>query len=297
MSNIKKAKLSQLLAYLCAAFSVLSLPFLFAGYLNITDESSDKKQELAGVVRFFRFSGKGDDWLKALFGSSAMLLLAVTILAVFAAVFVFFNTKASKISSVSLLAVAMVTSLVTLLRLNAYIAESKNYSVIINSLGYGSYLNCILLSIAFGLAAASAVLFISSDSFEKTIKAVKETGVNNPPAMSVPVSPAVVKAGKISFLLGQYTDSSIPVEAGDEIIIGKDPSSCSIVIDQSYRQISRRHCSIKFDAAHGAYQVTDLSSNGVYKEDGSRLPKNVAVRLERGTILILAKTNNIIRLD
>lgn len=104
-------------------------------------------------------------------------------------------------------------------------------------------------------------------------------------------------SGNITFLGGSCAGYSVPVMPGDEIVVGKDPAVCNIVIDKSYSTVSRKHVSITFDATSNMYIVTDTSSNGTRVVGGAKLTRGQPAYLDRGTTLNLGKTNNTLRLD
>lgn len=93
---------------------------------------------------------------------------------------------------------------------------------------------------------------------------------------------------------GSFQGKSRELTPGQEIIIGKD-YSCGIVIDASYKQVSRRHVGILYDAARNQYRVTDYSSNGTYV-NGTRLTQGMPAYYPAGTRIALAKGENTIEL-
>ena len=94
---------------------------------------------------------------------------------------------------------------------------------------------------------------------------------------------------------GMYSGSSYPLEANRPVVLGRDHAYAQIVFSQGAQKISRRHCEIMFNSQTQKYCVTDFSSNGTYA-NGSRLPANTPVLLERGTLLALGDTNNVMKL-
>lgn len=68
---------------------------------------------------------------------------------------------------------------------------------------------------------------------------------------------------------GEYKGAYIPLDT--EVILGRS-TSCNLVFDESLPEVSRRHCSIKYDYDKDAYILTDLNSSyGTFLEDGSML--------------------------
>jgi uncharacterized membrane protein YhaH (DUF805 family) len=95
---------------------------------------------------------------------------------------------------------------------------------------------------------------------------------------------------------GMYKNVTFPIDDYEEMVIGRDAAFSHIVIDQNAEKISRKHVSIGYDPGEGMYIVTDLSSNGTYMDNGTRLTANVAMKLPRGSVIYLAKPDNSFKL-
>lgn len=96
------------------------------------------------------------------------------------------------------------------------------------------------------------------------------------------------QSGCMECCQGIYEGAQFPIQ--DEIIIGRDETCAHVVIKNP--EISRRHCSIRYNPANGTYIVTDYSSNGVYYKNGQAFPKNAPVTLNPGTIIVIARSGN-----
>lgn len=81
------------------------------------------------------------------------------------------------------------------------------------------------------------------------------------------------------------------LNAGEEIIIGKDAKVASVVIDPAYKEISRKHVGVTYDIVRDQYCVVDYSSNGTWA-NGSKLTAGQPVYLPHGTELELANKKN-----
>ena len=92
--------------------------------------------------------------------------------------------------------------------------------------------------------------------------------------------------GSLFGLSGMYRNTTIDLPAGEEIMLGRDAAMSQVIIDQDADNISRRHCGIRYNP-DGTYSVTDYSTNGTFREDGSHLPSNMPVTLPRGTVICL----------
>ena len=102
--------------------------------------------------------------------------------------------------------------------------------------------------------------------------------------------------GSIVGVSGMYKDSTIDIPLGEEIVLGRDSAMSHVIIDRDADRISRKHCGIRFNPADGSYSVTDYSTNGTFKEDGSRLPSNIPVSMARGTLVVLGSRQTSFRL-
>lgn len=89
--------------------------------------------------------------------------------------------------------------------------------------------------------------------------------------------------GKIRGICGIYAGYEIPLN-GREIMVGSGSSAQVKIADQ---YVSRNHCAIRFNPATGLYEIRDLSSNGVYLQNGVRLQHGVYSAVSRGTIIYI----------
>ena len=102
----------------------------------------------------------------------------------------------------------------------------------------------------------------------------------------------IITAGGSEAIMFAYMSCLNP---GEEIIIGKDAKVSNVVIDPAYKEISRKHVSVVYDAERDVYRVTDYSSNGTWADE-QRLIRNETINLRRGTVLKLANDKNVFRL-
>lgn len=67
------------------------------------------------------------------------------------------------------------------------------------------------------------------------------------------------------------------------LFIGRDPSVCHIVFPADAGEISRRHCSIRYDSASGTFYLEDHgSSNGTFLPGGEKLVPGKSYPLKAG---------------
>ncbi|MBQ3109221.1 MAG: FHA domain-containing protein [Clostridia bacterium] len=118
-----------------------------------------------------------------------------------------------------------------------------------------------------------------------------------PPAAPIPAAPVAGGAsGQISALDGMYKGSVFTIADNEEVTFGRDSSECQIIFDQYSTDVSRKHCSVRYNAAAGSYTVIDYSKNGTFTLDGRRLQPNVHTTLSRGTIICIGSKKNTFRL-
>lgn len=125
---------------------------------------------------------------------------------------------------------------------------------------------------------------------EKTGEKITETSQKEGQAGAVGQQPET--AGQqaligIQCIHGNYQGQAFPVQG--EIIIGSQPGSAHIVLQDAY--VSKQHCRIRFNAASDNYELIDLSTNGVYLENGVRLQGNMYHSCPRGTVVYLGSKN------
>lgn len=107
--------------------------------------------------------------------------------------------------------------------------------------------------------------------------------------------PTVAQLGAIEGIKGDYASAVINMKPGEKLIIGRDPTCCNIVISSEKRDISRTHCSVKYDPYTDSFKVIDMSSNGTYV-NGTRLVKDQETQFQAGTVLSLGSGENQFRL-
>lgn len=99
--------------------------------------------------------------------------------------------------------------------------------------------------------------------------------------------PEPKKKGNIQCIAGSLVGGEVDLADGESVFIGASERSSIIVVDS---KVSGKHCEVSYNANKDKYYVTDYSTNGTRLTDGTRLPKNVQVSLERGSVLILSHT-------
>lgn len=281
MEYNKQYKISQILSYISAGLSVFCIIFYFVG-LFYADQG--KGGELFNLIDMFQYSSLDKKGSQEYLALSVLLILALVFLAV-NTVICFVKAKAAKIISTSLLFVAFTLNLAVLVSVCVAV-ETED---IIISAGFGAILLLIFNLVSFILVLLSTAFYFRSFH----VGTAHEPAGKEPQNRSNPTSESI-NSGSIKFLSGSCAGYIIPVSEGKHIVIGKDPSCCSVVISKRYTAISRKHCDISFDPNLNMYIIKDFSSNGVFSESGIRLNPNALTKIRRGTVLSLARTDNIL---
>jgi uncharacterized membrane protein YhaH (DUF805 family) len=102
--------------------------------------------------------------------------------------------------------------------------------------------------------------------------------------------------GTIVGISGMYSGASFPINPNETVVLGRDSALSHIVIDQGASKVSRKHVSLVFDPKQKLYYAHDYSSNGTFKDDGSRLPVDTDVELPGGTVISLGNSHNSFKL-
>ncbi|MDL2217621.1 FHA domain-containing protein [Christensenellaceae bacterium OttesenSCG-928-M15] len=105
------------------------------------------------------------------------------------------------------------------------------------------------------------------------------------------------QTGSITGLSGMYAGQDLPIAANEELVIGRDNAFCNLIVDQHADKVSRKHCSVTYDASRRVYMVTDYSTNGTFVDGGNRLVANMPTMLQRGTVIALGSRENRFKLN
>lgn len=97
-------------------------------------------------------------------------------------------------------------------------------------------------------------------------------------------------------IAGVFRGAEIVMQDGEIMHLGRDLSNDLVFQDAAH--ISRMHCNIIWQAEQQNYLIEDHSSNGCYINNASeRLPQNVQIALEPGTIIDIGDRTNRFRLE
>ena len=282
----KKQKTSRILGFIAMGLAIISIPMLFlplVSALGLADVS------ILNLTKIADFIGMFDEVKKAVI-LIGVYLGAIILLSVVGAVFDIFKNKGCKLVAAITKAVAMIMSIVAII-----LVFVKGENMI--KPGIGLYMNAVLLLISFVLSLVAAIIMLKANA---EIVGPDPSIIGVPPIIGddrvIPPETALLQ-GRIVFTSGCCAGYDIPIKPGTRIVIGKDPSQCSIIIDKSYAKVSRTHCSVEYDSYNNVYVVTDMSTNGTKIVGGPKLQRGTPSYLDRGTVINLAGTDNTFRLD
>lgn len=136
-------------------------------------------------------------------------------------------------------------------------------------------------------AVAGVVIFLLLQKGKKTPAQVQPVQPAPAPA------PAPQKVPVLRSLAQQHNGVRIPIQ-GRQILIGTSQGECQVVFRPGTPGVSRRHCSISFDAATGDFILTDLGSSfGTFLENRQKLAQGVPTRLRPGDRFYLGSPENL----
>lgn len=286
----KKQKTSRILGFIAMGLAIISIPMFFlplVSALGIADVS------ILHLTKFANLIGMFDEVKKAVI-LIGVYLGAIILLSVVGAVFDIFKNKGCKLVAAITKAVAMIMSIVAII-----LVFVKGENMI--KPGIGLYMNAVLLLISFVLSLVEAIIMPKANSEIVGQIDPALVGVIRPDPFTPPERPngpgTEILEGRIVFTSGCCAGYDIPIKPGTRIVIGKDPSQCSIIIDKSYAKVSRTHCSVEYDSYNNVYVVTDMSTNGTKIVGGPKLQRGAPSYLDKGTVINLAGTDNTFRLD
>jgi len=101
--------------------------------------------------------------------------------------------------------------------------------------------------------------------------------------------------GYVLGLAGAYTGAVITLSE-DTVFFGRDPQQCQMVFDTSQSQISRVHCSLRYDKRARAFLLENYSKNGTFLENGTRVEDGKPERLSFGMCFYLGDSRNAFQL-
>lgn len=155
----------------------------------------------------------------------------------------------------------------------------------------------VLIIAGVVIMAMAAVIIILLNNKKKSLSktAHNNTPIPNPGSAPTPMAaPIPQKVAILRSLAMQHGGMRISLQPGKQILIGTSRENCSVIFQQGTPGVSRRHCSISWDAVSGDFILTDLgSSYGTFLENKQRLAQGVPTRLRPGDRFYLGSPENL----
>ncbi|MFC5470192.1 FHA domain-containing protein [Cohnella suwonensis] len=97
-----------------------------------------------------------------------------------------------------------------------------------------------------------------------------------------PAEAAEVDEPRLCGVAGEHAGSRYRL-TGRRLTIGRDPARCAVLYPYEFADISRVHCTVRYDDARGIFLLEDNgSSNGTFLDNGERLKPGAKVELRSG---------------
>lgn len=305
-----KKTLAKILGFVAMGLAIISIPMVF---LKIIDGGNliNLFNNVNNVVEIH-----GEDYVPLCVKIYPWIYIIGAVFALAGAVLSAFQKKLTRILALSANAVAL---LVVDIGLTVIFAQNEyNFKGILTVIFTypGNLLYNIFLILAIIASVVALVVAIMAEkeapefsgafqpynqqadgAFQGEFNNVFQQAENQQPVVITNDDTVILNQGSITFLTGSCAGFQIPVSS-TEVLIGKDPARCQVVIGMEHTKVSRCHCGVQFDATEGVYIVTDYSSNGTFNADGNiQIAKGSPSYLGSGTILALADGANTFRLD
>jgi len=111
------------------------------------------------------------------------------------------------------------------------------------------------------------------------------------PVQKQPSKPRATLKGVSGHFSGQEVDFSSGV-----VTIGRDPRLCQVVFPQSDTEVSRKHCTVRYDEATQTFILEDFSSNGTFLSSNQRLESGKSYTLRPGDRFYVSDPKNVFEL-
>ncbi|MDR3085696.1 MAG: trypsin-like peptidase domain-containing protein [Christensenellaceae bacterium] len=145
-----------------------------------------------------------------------------------------------------------------------------------------------------GLFALSALLFFALLIYLLILRLIRKRRAREERFLEAS-EPRLRAYAQVLGVHGVYMGSVVPL--GDEtLFFGRDPQRCQIVFAQGQAQISRVHCSLRYDVSRGVFVLENYSKNGTFLEGGRAVEDGRPAHLRDGARFYLADEANLFEL-
>ena len=135
---------------------------------------------------------------------------------------------------------------------------------------------------------------VHSQSGEETVplnRVRSQSGEGTIPLNMVGTVQKNTVAGTLKCIKGDFPAMSVDLKSDEKIIIGRDPSACSVIVGADRSDVSRTHCSVWYDPIKDSFKIKDTSSNGTFV-NGQKLPKDQTVQIPDNSVISLGNGDN-----
>ena len=144
--------------------------------------------------------------------------------------------------------------------------------------------------ILFLLLVIVLLIVVFRKKSNKSSPAVQPVAVpapSSPPRASVLVQRPVLKG-----VSGYFAGQTVELDQ-NYVSIGRDAKQCQLVFPSHSEEISRKHCTLRFDQSSQTFTIEDQSSNGTYLLSGERIPQGKVTQLRSGDRFYLSSQENL----
>lgn len=142
-----------------------------------------------------------------------------------------------------------------------------------------------------GVAIIAGLIGLALRRKRPAVPASAPAPILEPPAYVPPVVVAKPVKPSLRGVAGQYSGASIPIESAT--VLGRDPHGANLVFTSEADSVSKRHCSIRWDAVRSVFVLEDLgSTNGTFLATGERLTPGQPRDLHAGNRFYLGDSRN-----
>ena len=86
---------------------------------------------------------------------------------------------------------------------------------------------------------------------------------------------------------GTFAGRVFKIVPGEDLLFGRDPVECQVVINDRNNVISRKHCLVHYSSSNSGVYITDYSHNGTFM-DGKKLTSGISYKMFDGVRFSLA---------
>jgi len=110
---------------------------------------------------------------------------------------------------------------------------------------------------------------------------------------SSPVPPPRVNGTKpvLIGVTGYFAGQTLELDRGG-LTIGRDANQCQLIFPPHMEEISRKHCTLRFDEVNYTFMIEDSSSNGTFLQSGEKIPERKMTVLRSGDRFYISSREN-----